>query len=307
MPLVSVVLIFLNEERFLEEAVQSVFDQTLTDWELILVDDGSTDRSTQIAQDFASQDNRIRYIVHAGHANRGMSASRNHGAAQAVSPYLAFLDGDDVWVETKLADQVGLLESMPDVALVVGAMLSWSSWDSAATKRDFAWVPGRIGNRRLDPPEAALTFHPVGREIPGGVDLLVRRTVFETLGGFETRFHGLYEDQAFLFKVVLRYPIYVSSQVWILYRQHSASCISRTTRTDYWRLQGTFLRWLQGEVATLGDPHVLDAVRRARRKIPYRTLGALVHEAIWPRLAALKRNASTRKTSRGNSELASLL
>ena len=71
MPLVSVVLIFLDEERFIEEAVQSVREQTLKEWELILVDDGSTDRSTMIAHDLAAHDERIRYVDHAGHKNRG--------------------------------------------------------------------------------------------------------------------------------------------------------------------------------------------------------------------------------------------
>ena len=95
MPVVSVVLIFLNEERFLEEAVRGVCEQTLTDWELVLVDDGSTDRSRAIARDLAAQDNRIRYIDHPGHQNRGAAASRNLGAAHTTAPYIAFIDADD--------------------------------------------------------------------------------------------------------------------------------------------------------------------------------------------------------------------
>src|SRR5215213_2472495 len=105
-------MIFLNEERFLEEAVQSVFDQQLGDWELILVDDGSTDRSTLMARDLAARDDRVRYFDHPGHENRGMSASRNLGVARATAPYIAFLDADDVWTSDKLADQVDVLESM---------------------------------------------------------------------------------------------------------------------------------------------------------------------------------------------------
>src|SRR6476620_4065614 len=86
-PLVSVVLIFLNEERFLEEAIESVRDQTLADWELILVDDGSSDRSTMIARDLAATDDRIRFVDHLGHTNRGTSASRNFGVAHTTAPY----------------------------------------------------------------------------------------------------------------------------------------------------------------------------------------------------------------------------
>src|ERR1700758_3779735 len=244
MPRVSVVLIFLNEERFLEEAVQSVRDQTLADWELILVDDGSTDRSTQIARDLAAADERIRYVDHPGHANRGMSASRNLGAAHATAPYLGFLDADDVWVPDKLAQQVDLLESMPDVALVCGAMLYWFSWDPAATEADRTARPGGMADRRLAPPEAALAIYPLGRPYAAGVDLLVRRSVFEAVGGFEDRFRGAFEDQAFLNKVYLRYSVYISSRVWLRYRQHDASCIAKLHRTrevNYWRVQGEFL------------------------------------------------------------------
>ena len=165
MPQVSVVLIFLNEERYLEEAVQSVFDQRLADWELILVDDGSTDRSTLIARGLATGDDRIRYVDHPGHENRGMSASRNLGVANATAPYIAFLDADDAWMPYKLAEHVDLLDNMPDMALVVGAIQYWYSWDPASTKADRVVLTGGMADRGLDPPEPLLALYPLG---PGG-------------------------------------------------------------------------------------------------------------------------------------------
>jgi glycosyltransferase involved in cell wall biosynthesis len=278
MPLVSVVLIFLNEQRFLEEAVQSLRDQTLADWELILVDDGSTDRSTQIARDLAAADERIHYVDHPGHVNRGMSASRNLGAAHASAPYLSFLDADDVWMPGKLAEQLELLESMQDVALVCGARLYWYSWDPASTNADDISRPGGMADQRLDPPDVALAIDPLGRGDATGVEALVRRTVFEAVGGFEDRFHGLYEDQVFLTKVYLRYPVYISSRVWVRYRQHDASCMAKThrTRMEYWR--GEFLDWWQQDPGRLVDVRVSAAVRRARRELPYRKLKASVYE-----------------------------
>ncbi len=279
MPLVSVVLIFLNEERFVEEALQSVRDQSLQDWELILVDDGSTDRSTSIARDLAAQDERIRYVNHPGHENRGMAASRNLGAAHTTAPYVAFLDGDDVWMPDKLAEQVDLLESMPDVALVCGALLYWYSWDPKSTRADHNPRTGGMADRRLDPPEAAIRIYPLTRAAAGGgVDLLARRSVFEAVGGFEERFRGMYEDQSFLIKVFLRYPVYISSRTWLRYRQHDTSCSAQTTRTDYWRLRGLFLDWLQEDVRRLGDPRVSAALRRARREVPYQRLTAPAYD-----------------------------
>ena len=266
MPVVSVVLIFLNEERFLEEAVHSVCAQTLADWELILVDDGSTDRSTKIARALASRDARIRYLEHPRHENRGMAASRNLGAANTTAPYIAFLDGDDVWVPTKLAEQVDLLERMPEVAMVNGASRYWYSWDPAATRSDETVLTGGVADRRIDPPEAVLTIYPLGVLDGPGVDLLVRRSVFDAVGGFEERFRGLYEDQSFVIKVFLRYPIYMSSRAWILYRQHDESCCAQISQSAYHRVRGVFLDWLKDDVERLGDPRVSAALRRARRQ-----------------------------------------
>ena len=285
-PVVSVVMIFLNGEAFIEEAVQSVRDQELADWELILVDDGSTDRSTQLARDLVAKDGRIRYVDHPGHENRGMSASRNLGAAHARASYLAFLDADDVWMPTKLAEQVALLESMPDVAMVSGAIEFWYSWDPASTKTDDIRLPGveRFVDRRLDPPEAALELHPLKLRTPGRrhtcavMEILIRRSVFDAVGGFEESFRGHFEDQAFYMKVFLRYPIYLSSRCWLRYRQHDASCQGKATRKAKWRRRGEYLDWVQGLVdgGWLDDPRVNAAVRRSRRQIPYLVLAASI-------------------------------
>ena len=89
-PLVSVIMIFLNEERFIGEAIDSVFAQTYPKWELILVDDGSSDRSSEIARSIAARHpGQVRYIDHPGHSNLGMSASRNAGKVEAGRPALS--------------------------------------------------------------------------------------------------------------------------------------------------------------------------------------------------------------------------
>ena len=288
MPRVSVVLIFLNEERFIEDALQSILDQTLTDWELILVDDGSTDRSTSIARAFAARDDRISYLEHPGHENRGMSASRNLGAAHARATYIAFIDADDVWESSKLAEQVGLMERMPEVGMICGALLHWYSWDPEATEADFAVLTGGVADRRLDPPHTAVEVYPLGRGGGSGTDVLVRRSVFESVGGFEERFRTLYEDQAFLIKVFLRYPVYISSRPWIRYRKHAASCTQRATRAQLLRHHEMFLDWLEEDGARLADHRVGAAVRRERRHVLYRRMLTPAF-AIYDRLPAESR------------------
>src|SRR4051812_43195551 len=117
-PLVSVIICFLNEEVFLAEAVNSVLAQAYTAWELLLVDDGSTDGSTDVARQFAGQHpHKIRYLDHDGHTNRGLSASRNLGIQQAAGDLLAFLDADDVWLPMKLSQQVAIMQDHPELAM----------------------------------------------------------------------------------------------------------------------------------------------------------------------------------------------
>src|ERR1051325_3716022 len=114
-PLVSVVVIFRDAQRFLDEAIQSIWSQTYDNWELLLVDDGSVDGSTTQAYRWVQRrPERLHYLEHPGHANRGMSASRNLGIYHACGDYVAFVDADDVWLPPKLERQVSLLESWPE-------------------------------------------------------------------------------------------------------------------------------------------------------------------------------------------------
>src|SRR5436305_7508812 len=121
-PFVSAIIIFLNESRFIQEAIDSVLAQHYENWELFLVDDGSSDASTAIALRYAAHHaGRIRYLSHPGHVNRGMSASRNLGLKHATGRYVSFLDADDVWLPQKLVQQMSILESHRDCDMVYGA------------------------------------------------------------------------------------------------------------------------------------------------------------------------------------------
>src|SRR5215203_3938514 len=127
--LVSSVMIFLNAEKFIEEAIESVFAQTYDNWELLLVDDGSSDDSSQIALRYAERyPERVRYLEHPGHQNRGMSASRNLGVSQAKGEYIALLDADDVWLPRTLEQQAIILDSHPEAGMVYGSAQYWYGW-----------------------------------------------------------------------------------------------------------------------------------------------------------------------------------
>jgi glycosyltransferase involved in cell wall biosynthesis len=291
LPLVSVVVIFFNEEDFLGDAVESVRAQRYPRWELLLCDDGSTDGSTALARALAAGDPRIRYLDHPGHANRGMSATRNLGLRHAAGRYVALLDADDVWLPHKLEEQVAILEAHPEAAMVCGASEYWRSWAGAASEEaaDVVVPAGAPPDTLAAPPALALALYPLGEgAAPCPSDLLLRRSAVEAVGGFEEHFRGdyqLYEDQGLLAKLYLRYPVYVSGACWDRYRQRPDSCVATVTRAGrYDAVRAYFLRWLRGYMEREGvrDPALRAALARALRpyRWPYRWLNPLARSAV---------------------------
>lgn len=280
-------LIFYNDERFLPEAIESVFAQTYTDWELVLVDDGSSDGSTAIAREWASRHpDRVRYLEHVGHANHGPAATRNLGWSRARGRYVAILDSDDVWKPEKLAEQVAILEAEPAAGMVFGASLYWWSWADEAPKPDRVRPIGAPPDRLHHPPGLVPLLYPLGDGIPPcPSSWLVRRELIERVGGWEEHLHPIYEDQGFLAKVYRESPVWVSSRCWDLYRRHPGQITMTTSSEAHETARREFLDWYETLLRDGGadDPIASRLLRRARW--PYRH----------PRLAAARRAAGRLK------------
>jgi glycosyltransferase involved in cell wall biosynthesis len=254
-PLVTVIVIFLNEERFLSQAVDSVMDQSFENWELLLVDDGSSDGSTTIARDCAlDPDRRITYLEHAGHENRGMSASRNLGLHEAQGQYVTFLDADDIFTPNKLADQVRLMEASPDAAFVCGRSEWWYSWsDKENPTADFLQYLHLPLNAVASPPAILTAF--LRDEWASLCDVLVRTEIALELGGYEERFRGMYEDQAFHVKLCLAHRGYVAEDCWYRYRQHPDACTATSLQTGSTSdARRDFLEWCESYLRDQGVP-----------------------------------------------------
>ena len=266
-PTISVVLIFHDDERFLADAVKSVIAQSFADWELILADDGSMDGSTEIARGYAAaHPDRARYVEHEGHANRGISATRNLGVSLATGTYVALLDSDDVWVPKKLEEQVAILERHPEVGLLFGASLYWWSWAEDATTPDQLMRIGAPADVVHHPPVLATALYPLGRGIaPCPSSCVVKRDVLEAVGGFEDHFRGLYEDQCFLGKAYLVTPVYVSSRCWDRYRRHPLAMMQMVSRTHYHETRRRYLSWYEQYLGAHGinDPGIARALNGA--------------------------------------------
>lgn len=266
-PRISVVMIFFNSERYIKEAIDSVLAQTFKDFELLLVDDGSNDTSSAIARDYADRSpTTVRYLEHEGHANRGMSAARNLGLRNAAGEFVALIDSDDVWRPNKLAEQLRIMELHPGLGMVSGTVRYWESW---AGGEDRIVPSGHIQDRSIPPPEAMLRVYPVGTATAPCLDLLMRRDLMLSLGGFEEQFTGLFEDQAFLAKLYLVAPVYFSGNIWLDYRLHADSCCATASRSGQEEeMRRVFFQWLANYVAQ--QPRVDIRVHTALGRILWR-------------------------------------
>ena len=304
-PEVSAIIIFYNAQRFIREAIESVLAQTYKNWELILADDGSTDSSRDIAQDYAEMfPHRIHYVEHEGHKNRGMSATRNLAARDSRGKWLAFLDSDDVWHETKLEDQLRLLTEHSTAGLLYGSPLYWYSWSQDLSHLDdYQPGVGASAGSLVEPPELLLKNYPLGKApAPCPSDLIVAKRVFASVGGFEESFEGIYqmyEDQAFLTKVYRTTPVFISDSCWTKYRQHPDACSAVVLKAgQYKKVRRFFLTYLQQQFRQRGEKDV--ALLRALRRAwwPYKHPFQAKIVSVFQRAARrLRRELTARKLS----------
>jgi glycosyltransferase involved in cell wall biosynthesis len=188
MPAVSVITAAYNVAPYLPAAIESVLSQTFSDFELLVVDDGATDESPRIAQDYARRDARVR-VLH--RPNGGISAARNTALREGRAPVFAILDGDDLWEPEFLASQLAVLERRPEIDLVTG-----NAWFLGGP------LDGRPARPWPDPrPEPDLATI-IADEDAVFCMTVFRRRVCDTIGGFDERFRTS-EDYDFWLRAAL--------------------------------------------------------------------------------------------------------
>jgi glycosyltransferase involved in cell wall biosynthesis len=269
--LISVVTCFLNQESFLEEAIMSVINQTYTKWQLILINDGSTDKSSEIAKYYSALYPReIIYREHAGGLNLGTSKSRNLGIKISDGEFVTFLDGDDVWLPKYLENQISIFNKYPKASLVCEASEYWYSWHDDSIKDIITQVGGPQNSLGL-PPQLALILYPLGHgAAPCICGMTVRKTALLKSGLFDEDFTGMYEDQTLLIKLYLTEPVFISSTCYNRYRQRPNSLVATSHSSgDYFTVRGKFLRWLEDYLQH--NPKKYPAIDSALKKLlfPY--------------------------------------
>ncbi len=205
-PKVSVIIPAYNVDRYIEATLESLKAQTFTDFEALIVDDGSTDRTAIVVQAWIDHDSRFKLLQK---PNGGLSSARNFGIRHAQGDYLAFLDADDLYSPEKLSSHLAILDRNPEVGVVYSA--------SQAIKEDGTptWV--KLSGKPIDrdPLKALLCKNFIGH----GSNAILRKAVIESAGEFDESLTSV-EDLDLWLRIA-------SSRQWRFYRVPTVQCSYR--------------------------------------------------------------------------------
>lgn len=215
MPVISVIVPAYNAERTILETLTSVQQQTFSDFELLIINDGSSDCTLKLLQKVI--DKRIKVF---SYKNAGVSVARNRGIAHATGEFISFLDADDLWAPDKLALQLAALRQHPEA----GVAYSWTSLINEKGELLHAGEPiafeGDVYTKLL-----------VRNFIYSGSNPLIRRQALDPVGEFDpTLTHG--EDWEFYLRLAAYWPFVVVPKPQILYRQTQESVSSKVEVTE---------------------------------------------------------------------------
>lgn len=216
---VSIIMPAYNAEQYITESIRSVLDQTYRNWELIVVDDGSTDKTAEIVQGFTVKDKRIKYIFQ---ENGRLGKARNTGLKDSTGRFIAFLDSDDLWVKEKLELQVKTIEEMKADLVFSNGFIFFENEVTDETKTFLLVVDGRFEGTDL------FDLLLIENRIPI-LSVLMQRAVLDTVGWFEERrsYHGSEDYDLWLRLAKHGAVFYGMNERLVRYRRHSKSMTHR--------------------------------------------------------------------------------
>lgn len=224
--LVSVIIPAYNAARWLPGTLGSVIEQTHQDMEIIVVNDGSTDRTACIVDDYARKDRRVHLL---NQPNRERSAARNAGMRAAQGEYVAFLDADDLWLPSKLARQVACLEQR----LECGACYTWA--ETIDDRGEIIESLADLSRIYWHNPVDALTLAG-GNYVSGSASSVVmRRDLVKTVGFFDEAMQQA-EDWDYWYRMALRSRFCLVPEALVRIRRHSGGKQTNIESLSCWRL-----------------------------------------------------------------------
>ena len=224
-PIVSVLVTVFNREEYLVHALQSILSSTQPDFELIVVDDASTDESLAVARQFAKQDDRIR--VYENEENLGDYPNRARAASLACGRYLKYVDSDDIIYPHSLAIMVESMERYPDASMALNHSLPQDD-------QPYPWYLS---------PEKTYSKHFLGRGClscgPSGA--IIRAESFKAIGGFRSRW-GALSDIDLWYRMAAMWPTVLLPPGLVWWRRHEAQEFTRENEDQFYLRRGYELK-----------------------------------------------------------------
>lgn len=217
-PLVSIIIPTYNRGWIVKEAIDSVLAQDFKDFELIVVDDGSTDNTPDTLSSYKNE------IIMVRQKNKGVSAARNRGIVSAAGRWIAFLDSDDLWMPKKLSIQVDFFRRHPDALICQTEEIWFRNGIRVNPRRRHQKYSGMIFERSLD----------LCLVSPSAV--MIDRRLFEIVGLFDESLPTC-EDYDLWLRISSRYPVFLIDTPLIIKRGGHEDQLSRTSGQDKYRIQ----------------------------------------------------------------------
>ena len=204
----SVVIPLYNKAYFLKKTIQSVLDQDFEQFELIIVDDGSTDGSLKVAQSF--QDKRLRIL---SNLHMGVSVARNTGVAQAQFPWVAFLDADDIWHKGFLGEMERAIHQFPDEAIFASGRSLVYANRKERYRNPFLPEEGKVAKINY--------YQVISQYLPpiNSSNSVVKRELLEEVGGFNESMRR-YEDHELWFRLCTQKSVVFVNKELSYYTKH---------------------------------------------------------------------------------------
>jgi len=216
-PLVSVIIPTFNRGWILKEAIESVQFQTYRNFEFIIVDDGSTDSTRDILEEFKEE------LVVIRQTNKGVSAARNKGVASSRGTLIAFLDSDDLWKPEKLALQVAFFASNPETQIC---------------QTDEIWIRKgkRVNPKKCHQKPSGMVYVPsLSLCLVSPSAVMMKKDLFESVGGFDENLPAC-EDYDLWLRIGCRYPVPLIAQKLVIKRGGHDDQLSRAPGLDKYRI-----------------------------------------------------------------------
>lgn len=239
-PKISIVIPTYNQSEYLQEAVESVLNQTYKNIEIIIVDDGSTDNTLGVVRSF--DNNKIIYIQQ---KNKGASSARNTGIKKANGEYIAFLDSDDLWLKNKLRKQIDFIKENPEIGLLGTGCYQMINIGKMIHKKIFPFE-NKILQKDL------IKYNPFIQS-----SVMIRKNVFDDIGLYDEKFKES-EDYDLWLRIAQKYKIANLPEALITKRYYEKGlCLSKDSKQLYFVLKAKKNAISRGQYSKLYYSYIL--------------------------------------------------